>query len=119
MSDLTFELLKIVVSVAAAMITLYLIPYLRSQTNTKEMDELLNMINVAVKAAEQTLDSGKLKKAEVITFISEWMNKRGITITDDQLDKLIESAVYSMNNTAPEVVVNTVAEPVIEVDDGK
>ena len=111
MNDVTFELLNIVISIAAALITLYLIPYLKSQTSTKQMDELVNMISIAVQAAEQTVQGGKMKKAEVITFISGWMNNKGIKITDEQLDKLIESAVYSMNNTAPEVVVNTVAKP--------
>ena len=108
MNDVTFELLNIVISIAAALITLYLIPYLKSQTSTKQMDELVNMISIAVQAAEQTVRGGKMKKAEVITFISGRMNNKGIKITDEQLDKLIESAVYSMNNTAPEVVVNTV-----------
>lgn len=117
MDELTFTLLRIVISVTAALITVYLIPYLKSQTNTKQMDELIGMINVAVKAAEQTVKGGKMKKAEVITFMSEWMNSRGISITDDQLDKLIESAVYSMNNATTEVVVAAKTDPVEASDD--
>lgn len=111
MDELTFALLKIVVSVATALVTVYLIPYLKSQTQNKKMDEIVAMIDVAVRAAEQTIkvseNTGKTKKAEVITFITHWLNDRKINITDEQLDKLIESAVYSMNNATAEVVVAT------------
>lgn len=100
MNDITFMILKIVISVTAALVTAYLIPYIKSQTKSKEQEEVLNIIQIAVKAAEQTFrehNSGPAKKADVIKFVTEWLNEHNIKITEDQLDKLVEAAVYSMN----------------------
>ena len=96
MDDLSFMILKIVISITAALVTAYLIPFIKSQTYTKEHEELVKMIEIAVKAAEQTLNDGKNKKLDVTLYISSWMKEHGITISDEQLDKLIEAAVYSM-----------------------
>lgn len=40
---------------------------------------------------------GIVKKEEVMIFMTEWINKVGISITQEQLSQLIESAVYEMN----------------------
>ena len=99
MDDFSFVFLKLIVSISTALITLYLIPFLQSQVKTKQQEELYKVIDVAVKAAEQTLSGGNLKKAEVLCFVSKWLGDHNIAVTDEQLDKLIEAAVYSMNNT--------------------
>ena len=39
-----------------------------------------------------------IKKANVIAFITAWLNTHDIKITEEQLDTLIEAAVFSMNN---------------------
>lgn len=97
MSDITFTILKIVVSVCAALLTVYAIPYMRSQMEGEWSAALLDIIDVAVRAAEQTIEGGKVKKEWVVAFVTNWLNQNGIKITEDQLDKLIEAAVYSMN----------------------
>ena len=99
MTDLTFNILKIVVSVVAALIALYLVPYLKNKLQDDKYAQLMLMVTTAVQAAEQTIGTGqgKLKKAEVISFVSDWMNKNGIVISEDQLSQLIESAVFQMN----------------------
>ena len=100
MNEITFMILKIVISVTAALITAYLIPFIKSQTKTKQQEELYKMIEVAVKAAEQTYEKGETKKKDVVNFISNWLSENGIKITAEQLDKLIEAAVYSMKSEA-------------------
>ena len=99
MNDLTFNILKIVVSVTCALIAVYLVPYLKNKLQDDKYEQLLLMVTTAVQAAEQTIGTGqgKLKKAEVISFVSDWMNKNGIVISEDQLSQLIESAVFQMN----------------------
>lgn len=98
MNDVTFMILKVVVSVAIALVTGFLIPYIKNQTNIMQNEELLAIVRIAVQAAEQTLQGGEVKKADVVKFVSEWLTEHGIKITAEQLDKLIESAVYAMNN---------------------
>ena len=59
----------------------------------------MGMVEIAVRAMEQTIKEpgeGKLKKAEVEKFITEWLGKQGIKITDAELDQLIECAVFTM-----------------------
>lgn len=102
MNDITFMILKIVVSVAIALVTGFLIPYIRNQTNIMQNEELLAIVKIAVQAAEQTLQGGEIKKAEVVKFVSNWLNEHGIKITSEQLDNLIESAVYTLKQTKKE-----------------
>ena len=100
MNELTFNILKIVVSVAAALVATYLVPYIKAKTAETKYDRLLHIVATAVRAAEQTIKGsgqGALKKEEVLGFVTAWMAQHGISITDEQLDQLIEAAVYSMN----------------------
>ena len=59
-------------------------------------------MNVAVDAAEQTIKAsgaGAEKKAIVTEFLKEMLTAKNISISDDQLDKLIEAAVFAMKNS--------------------
>ena len=100
MNDITFNLLKIVVSVCAALIAYYLIPILKNKVEDDKYAQLLDLIDIAVRAAEQTVKGsgmGNVKKEYVISAVTEWMNKAGINITDAELTQLIEAAVFTMN----------------------
>ena len=54
MNELTFDLLKIVISVCAAIITVYAVPYLKTLKEDRRYAQILDMVDVAVRAAEQT-----------------------------------------------------------------
>lgn len=100
MNDLTFNLLKIVVSVVAALLAYYLVPYLKEKVKQEKYSDLVKAVNIAVEAAEQTFKEsgmGKVKKEDVISFITKYLNDNNIAISDQQLDKLIESAVFQLN----------------------
>lgn len=99
MNEITFMILKIVISVCAALVTVYVVPYLKTLRQDKRYASLMDMVEIAVKAAEQTISApheGKLKKAEVEMFVSDWLESKGIKITSEELDKLIECAVYQL-----------------------
>lgn len=99
MDNVTMMILKLVISVCAALITAYAVPYLKTLKNDARYERMLDMVALAVRAAEQTTTGqgqGAVKKAEVIKFVSEWLYGKGINITEDELDQLIEAAVYSM-----------------------
>lgn len=98
MEEITFAILKIVVSVVSALVAVYLIPYIRNKTQDAKYANLVEMVNVAVMAAEQTLGAkqGKAKKAEVMEFVTMWLNDHGIKITATQLDMLVEAAVLQL-----------------------
>lgn len=101
MGDITFIILKIVVSVVFALLSAFVIPLLKEKLQDMKYQRLLEMVKVGVRAAEQTIKGsglGHVKKDEVINFVTAWMLSNGIIITEDQLDQLIEAAVYAMNN---------------------
>lgn len=100
MNDLTFNLLKIVISVVAALLAYYVIPYLKNKIQQDKYKDLVEAVKIAVDAAEQTFKEGgmgKLKKEDVIKFITSYLNDNKIDISDDQLDRLIEAAVFQLN----------------------
>ena len=99
MNELTFDILKIVASVCAALITAYIVPYLKTLKEDKRYESLVAMVYTAVRAAEQTFKEsgqGAAKKEEVMTFVADWIERHGIKISTYQLDQLIECAVYQM-----------------------
>lgn len=103
MNDITFIILKIVVSVCAALFTAYVIPYLKAIRTDKRYQAMIDIITVAVKAAEQQIresGQGAVKKERVMEFVREWLSKQGIELTYDQLSELIEAAVWNMKQEA-------------------
>ena len=103
MNEITFDVLKIVVSICTALITVYVIPYLKSVKEDRKYQNLVEMVEVAVRAAEQTFKEsgqGAAKKEEVMNFVAEWMQSHGVNISSYQLDNLIEAAVYTMKQEA-------------------
>lgn len=91
--------MRIAIAICATMITVYAIPYIKALKNDKRYAAMLNMVDIAVRAAEQQLGAGtgKLKKERVMDFVYDWMSKQGVKITKEQLSELIEAAVFSMN----------------------
>ena len=103
MNDLTFNILKIVIAVATVFVSAYVIPLLREKLHDSKYQRLLEMVEIAVRAAEQTIKGSKqgpYKKDEVVKFVTDWMIAHGISITQDQLDQLIECAVYNLKQEA-------------------
>lgn len=103
MDELTFTIYKVVISICVALATVYLVPYLKTLRNDARYQSMIDMIAVAVRAAEQTITGsgqGAVKKERVIAFVKDWLNAQGIKITDEQLSELIEAAVFAMNRNA-------------------
>lgn len=97
MNDLTFNILKIAVTLSTIFISAYLIPLLKEKLNDSKYNRLLEMVEIAVRAAEQTIHAeGAIKKDQVTQFVTQWMLDHGIAITQDQLDQLIEACVFNM-----------------------
>lgn len=98
MNDISFMILKIVVSIAAALITVYAVPYLRELKNNEEYSALFDMVEVAVHAAEQTIKTGGADKKEAVMFyLTNWAASKGITVSQEQINQLVEAAVFQLN----------------------
>ena len=100
MNDLLFEVLKAVVVLAVVLIVRYAVPYAREAVEKSKYSWLITWVDIAVRAAEQTMfgnATGAEKKAIVTEFIKSLLITKNISISDEQLDNLIEATVFEMN----------------------
>lgn len=99
MSDILFYVIQLIVAMIVLFATKYAIPYLKEKIGTEQLLVAEKWVKYAVLTAQQTLTSstGAEKKTYVTEFIKELLTAKNISLTDEQLDVLIESAVKTMN----------------------
>ena len=120
MNNLLMNVLTAVIVALIGVITTQLLPFL-----TAKKDEALakmrrtkwawaaDIIDAAVRAVEQTVAEdvhGINKKKLAVNYIMPWLSKNGITLTEDEIDQLIEAAVQAMNAERLEVETETTEE---------
>ena len=96
MIDFT-PVLQAIVGLCAAIITTFVVPYIKSKTTKEQQTQINEWVRIAVSAAEQVYEGpgkGDEKKAYVLT----WLAGHGIAIDEDKLDAMIEAAVYELTN---------------------
>lgn len=119
MSDIIFEIIKVIVMVAALVVARYLVPWLKEKIGTDKLAQIEKWAMYAVEMAQQVhwYKSGEDKKAIVTEFLREILIAKNISISDEQLDVLIEAAVKEMKmQENAGIVVDTVVD-VTESDD--
>lgn len=99
MTDYT-EIIKIAIQLVIALITLIVLPKLKTFLDCKvdedDLKTILEWVKIAVEAAEQIYKQsgmGKVKKEYVENFLAS----KGIYYDKDEIDALIESAVFNLN----------------------
>lgn len=81
-------ILKVVVLLFMALITYVVVPYLKEK-------KLYKYADIAVRAAEQIFkESGS--GPQKFTYVTDWI-KNKFKVTDEDLKRIIEWAVYNMN----------------------
>lgn len=101
MNEIVKDIAYILFVVICAILAKYVIPYIKSKIKCYCDEELIRTIYLAVRYAEQTIvgdKKGKEKLNAVQTYIDKWLKDKGIKISEKELQVLIESAVYMMNN---------------------
>lgn len=90
-------LLQAVISLVSVIITMFLIPYIKSRQNNEELKKVLDVVQIVVKSAEQlgmTMGyDGEKKKEYVIDRLSDM----GF-IVDDSLNDYIEACVLELHH---------------------
>ena len=87
-----------VIALAAAVVTAFVIPWVKSKTTAAQREEIEAWVRIAVTAAEQIYSDagkGKEKKKYVLDFLAE----KNLKIDEESVDLMIESAVKEMNDT--------------------
>lgn len=99
MNEILFEILKAVIALVIILTARYAVPWIKLQVENTKYEWILQCARLAVKSAEQTIlgdKTGPEKKAIVTEFLKEQLIKKNITMSDEQLDILIEAAVYTL-----------------------
>lgn len=100
MSDKLFNIILLLIPIIGAVITSFIIPYLKAKVSSTQMEEIIKWVTKAVEAAEVLFDapkSGNEKREYVINFIDRMFNSKKEVITKDQIRILLESAWKEMN----------------------
>ncbi len=95
--DMT-DIIECAIALLSAVISAFLIPYIKNQLNESKRSRLIFWIKTAVEAAEQLFGSktGQQKKEYVAAFLLS----KGIVVDIDEVTALIESEVYKLTKTA-------------------
>lgn len=87
---------KVIIPILGTILTYLIVPLIKQKTTKEQRENIYNLVKIAVQAAEQMADAGLInipKKEYVINFLTE----QGINITIQDLDAMIEAAVYELN----------------------
>lgn len=101
-NDVILMIVKVIVAVAATLITTYVVPALKAYVESHKESQLFGVIETAVRAAEQTVTGsgeGAAKKQQVELSVLKWAKEKGIDIDSKQLNQIIEECVYLLNQT--------------------
>lgn len=98
MVDLT-PIFQAGLALIAALVTAFLIPWIKSKMSTEKQVQLAHWIGVAVEAAEQIITGsgkGAEKKAYVVAILAEKGYILDVENVATDIDALIEAAVYQL-----------------------
>lgn len=97
--ELILNIVEVLISVATFIITRYLVPAIREWMRGTQLEQIIKWTGQAVLAAEQMYGAytGKERKAIVTSFLKRMLLHKNITISDEELEMLIEAAVKEMN----------------------
>lgn len=100
MNERLFQLMVLCIPVIGAVITGFVIPYIKARLSITQMDEITKWVSRAVRAAEVLFDapeSGEEKRNYVINFIDHMFNSKKEVITKEQIRILLEASWKEMN----------------------
>ena len=95
------------IALAGVILTAYIIPLLKQSLSSKQLENVRLAVNTSVRAAEMlfSTEQGEAKKKWVLDYLAS----QNIVVDEEQLNALIEEAVYELNKDKNEdKVVNTV-----------
>ena len=95
MTDLT-PIVNAVITLIAALITTFLIPWIKSKIDAAKLAQIVEWVGIAVRAAEQIYNEsgmGEKKKQYVLDFLAD----KGFTLDPNSINAMIEAAVKNLN----------------------
>ncbi len=88
------SLFPVVGTILMGFITNELLPVIKQHFTKQQLQNAYSLAQIAVKAAEQ---SGFVNTAqEKKTYVFQYLKSKGLKVTDDDIEKLIEAAVLEL-----------------------
>jgi type II secretory pathway pseudopilin PulG len=94
MIDIT-TVIEAVLALIGALITAFLIPWIKNKTGAEKLEQIELWVTVAVEAAEQ-IYTGSGKGAQKKAYVLEFLNSKGFDLDWEEIDMMIESAVFNL-----------------------
>ena len=89
------KIIEAIITLLVALITIFVIPYIKSRLSADELAEIMKWVKIAVEAAEMIYKESGMGK-EKKKFVEDFLTEHGIKVDIEQLDALIESAVLEL-----------------------
>lgn len=101
MNETLFTIIKYTISILTLAVFRYVIPFVRLKLENSKYAAVLDFIEKCINAAESIYKnipkSGDEKKAYVIKAITEYINKVGIKLTEEQVNILIQGVFTELD----------------------
>lgn len=94
-TDLT-QVINAFIALIAAVISAFIIPWIRRKTSEKDREEMLKWIEIAVAAAQQLYH--ELNGSERKEYVQQFLLSKGYDISSKEVDMAIESAVLKLHS---------------------
>jgi hypothetical protein len=98
MENVMYQILSLVFMILGLVLTYFVVPWLKSKFSNEQLLNLGKWAKIAVTAAEQMKATGLITEDKK-TYVVQFLKDKGITITDQELDALIEAAVFEIDKT--------------------
>ena len=96
--DLT-QLAQTIISLAAGIVSLYLVPWLRSKLTNEQLTKAKSWVQIAVYAAEKLYGAGN--GDQKLAYAEEILRKHGIRLDTATLKAMIDAQIKEMENMEP------------------
>lgn len=98
-TELFMNIALVVISIIGALITAYVIPWIKNNISAKDMEQITFWVRFAVRCADQlfTEEEWEQKKKYVYAYIIEMAEKCKLKLTEQDINVLIEAAVNEIH----------------------
>lgn len=106
--ELLVKIVLALISICGALVTAYVIPFIKSKISLTELNKLIEYVKIAVRCAEQiyTVEQWQEKKEYVMNYVINIMNEKlHIDLSYDQIDTIVEGIVNEVKHN--KAVINT------------
>ncbi len=97
-----YEIIRAIIAIVGVIIAMVIIPLIKKKTGAEKLSEIVFWVKTAVEAAEQVMKKSDPDGSKRNAYVKDFLATYNISLSDEELDKLIEAAVYEINRAEKE-----------------